>query len=233
MKHGASGNLLCIRWFVSVSLTETLEVSWINSKTEYEKSLFSASQWKRIICVNCCYNSKKIPTSILLAKYLCYLFKRNWDYFKLRSDLMLEEKKDCRLREDNKPDTFHLSIWLKFSFFFWCLEGARLWLDTFFKDCNFFIEDCRSVTSLLLQLESSTGLTSLFRLAKSYLKANQVARSRALSQVVFLLRRWIVPSEWHSANMPLVYLMVSPLLPPIPYQVCLILTQSKKEQAFS
>lgn len=148
MKHGASGNLLCIRWFVSVSLTVTLEVSWINSKTEYEKSLFSASQWKRIICVNCRYNGKKIPTSILLAKYLCYLLKRNEDYFKLISELMLEQKKIVHFGRIANLTLFICLIDWNFPFSFGALkEQDHSWTH--------FL---RNVTSLL----STVGLWLLY-----------------------------------------------------------------------
>lgn len=139
MKHGASGNLLCIRWFVSVSLTLALEVSWINSRTEYEKSLFSASQWKRIICVNCCYNDKKISRSILFAKYLCYLLKKKEDYLNLYISSHFRAKKDCLLWRITNLTLFICLIDWIFSFSFGALKEQH-------HSCTHFLG---TVTSLL------------------------------------------------------------------------------------
>lgn len=120
-------------------------------------------------------------------------------------------KKDCLLWEDNTSDTFHLFNRLKFSLFFWCPEGAISQLDTSSEDCNFFTEDCRTVTSLL-QPESSTGVT----FTSPFLLASHISKpTRFLIQELCLESSPYSNTELYHLNgtMPLVYLMLNPLLP--------------------
>lgn len=139
MKHGASGNLLCIRWFVSVSLTLTLEVSWINSKTEHEKSLFSTSQWKRIICVNCCYNGKKFLKVFYLQNIYAISSKEMRIILIFTSVLILEPKNVVRFGRITNLTLFICLIDWNFPFSFGALKEQH----------HSWTHFLRTVTSLL------------------------------------------------------------------------------------
>lgn len=128
-------------------------------------------------------------------------------------------KKDCLLWEDNTSDTFHLFNRLKFSLFFRCPEGAISQLDTSSEDCNFFTEDCRTVTSLLFYFNQNLPLEwhleATFYLPVTSQSQPQVPYSRALSWVISLFKHWIVPSEQHNA---IGLFNAQPLSPSHPYQ---------------
>lgn len=127
--------------------------------------------------------------SILFAKYFSYLFKRNEDYYPYITSL---EPKNivCPGKRINLILFICLIDWI-FPFFR-CPEGATSQPDTFSENCNFFTENCRTVSLLPHRASMSSPfnrnlpldwhLQASFHLSvTSYLRAYHVPHSLCLT----------------------------------------------------